>query len=252
MNHLRFLRYLDEVARCGSIRLAAERLHVAASAVNRRIQDLEEELGTPLFERLPRGMRLTAAGELFVRYIRDRSADLDEVRSRIEELKGLRRGKVRIVASQALAPAFLPRCVAQFRRQHSLVAFDVRIGDHIQALQMLRSFEADLANRTGCAVHAFDHTVDGLPAPVTGVRFNRVGLAPAEVPPALLSLPTMMAARGHDRVHLLKVDCEDCEWAVFGELARNDVVRPTWGKGHNQCDGLFRVGRPDMRRDKKT
>ena len=145
MNHLRFLRYLDEVARCGSIRLAAERLHVAASAVNRRIQDLEEELGTPLFERLPRGMRLTAAGELFVRYIRDRSADLDEVRSRIEELKGLRRGKVRIVASQALAPAFLPRCVAQFRRQHSLVAFDVRIGDHIQALQMLRSFEADLA-----------------------------------------------------------------------------------------------------------
>ena len=85
------------------------------------------------------------------------------------------------------------------------------------------SFEADLANRTGCAVHAFDHTVDHT-APVTGVRFDRVGLAPADAPPALLSLPAMVATRGHDRVHLLKVDCEDCEWAVFGELARGGAL----------------------------
>jgi len=111
MNHLRILRYIDEVARAGSIRQAAERLHVAASAVNRRVQDIEEELGTPIFERLPRGMRLTAAGEIFVRYIRGRSADLDEVRSQIEELKGLRRGSVKLVASQALAPVFMPRAV---------------------------------------------------------------------------------------------------------------------------------------------
>jgi molybdenum-dependent DNA-binding transcriptional regulator ModE len=88
MNHLRFLRYFDEVARTGSIRQAAERLHVAPSAVNRRIQDLEDELGVPLFERLPRGMRLTAAGELFVQYVRGRASALDQVRSEIEELQG--------------------------------------------------------------------------------------------------------------------------------------------------------------------
>ena len=86
------------------------------------------------------------------------------------------------------------------------------------------SFEADLANRTACAVHAFDNAVDGLPAPAAGARFNRVGLAPADAPPALLLLPTMMAARGHDRVHLLKVNCEDCKWAVFGELARGGAL----------------------------
>src|SRR5882757_6688067 len=144
MNHLRFLRYIDEVARAGSIRQAAERLHVAASAVNRRVQDIEEELGTPIFERLPRGMRLTAAGEIFVRYIRGRSADLDEVRSQIEELKGLRRGSVKLVASQALAPVFMPRAVASFRATHPLVAFHVTIGDHVQALQALRAFDIDL------------------------------------------------------------------------------------------------------------
>ncbi|MDA7418300.1 LysR family transcriptional regulator [Xenophilus arseniciresistens] len=144
MNHLRLLRYVDEVARAGSIRQAAERLHVAPSAVNRRIQDFEEELGTPLFERLPRGMRLTAAGELFVRYIRDRGAELERVRSEIEELQGLRRGRVRIVASQALAPRFLPEAIAAFREQHPLVAFDARIGDHVQAANALRTLETEL------------------------------------------------------------------------------------------------------------
>lgn len=144
MNHLRFLKYFDEVARVGSIRQAAESLHVAPSAVNRRIQDLEGELGVPLFERLPRGMRLTAAGELFVQYVRGRASALDEVRSEIEELQGLRRGSVKLVASQALAPECMPKLVADFRRTHPLVDFQVRIGDHVQALAALRAFETDL------------------------------------------------------------------------------------------------------------
>ena len=145
MNHLRFLRYADEVARAGSIRQAAERLHVAPSAVNRRIQDIEEELGTPIFERLPRGMRLTTAGELFMRYVRGRAAQLARVRSGLEGLKGLRPGTVRVVASQALAPRFLPQAIQAFRQSHPLVAFDVRIGDHVQAAEALRSFGTDLA-----------------------------------------------------------------------------------------------------------
>jgi len=145
MNHLRFLKYFDEVVRAGSIRQAAEALHVAPSAVNRRIQDLEEELGVPLFERLPRGMRLTAAGELFVQYVRGRASALDQVRSEIEELKGLRRGSVKVLSSQALAPQFMPRLVAHFRRAHPLVEFQVTIGDQVQALRALRAFETDLA-----------------------------------------------------------------------------------------------------------
>ena len=144
MNHLRFLRYVDEVARTGSVRQAAERLYVAPSAVIRRIQDLEEELGTAIFERLPRGMRLTSAGELFVAYIRSRTADLERVRSEIEELQGMRRGVVRIACSQALAPSFLPRSVALFRETHPRVAFQIRVTDRVQAMNALRAFETDL------------------------------------------------------------------------------------------------------------
>src|SRR3982075_4679352 len=134
MRHLRFLRYVDEVARAGSIRKAADVLHVPASAVNRRIMDLEEELGAPLFERRPRGVRLTAAGELFVRYIREQTGDVERMKSQIEDLKGLRRGTVRIACSQALALDFLPREIAEFRTRHPFVAFDVKVYAHERAM----------------------------------------------------------------------------------------------------------------------
>src|SRR6201992_1242209 len=134
MRHLRFLRYVDEVARAGSIRKAADQLHVTASAVNRRIMDLEEELGAPLFERRARGVRLTAAGELFVRYIREQTGDVERMKSQIEDLKGLRRGTVRIACSQALALDFLPREVAAFRERFSSVSFEVKVLDHEQAM----------------------------------------------------------------------------------------------------------------------
>src|ERR1700686_1600598 len=58
----RLLTYVDAVARHGSVRKAADALNVASSALNRQILDLELDLGSALFERLPRGVRLTAAG----------------------------------------------------------------------------------------------------------------------------------------------------------------------------------------------
>jgi molybdenum-dependent DNA-binding transcriptional regulator ModE len=61
---------LDTVARAGSIRKAADRLRIASTALNRSILNVEKELGTPLFERLPRGVRLTAAGEVLIATIR--------------------------------------------------------------------------------------------------------------------------------------------------------------------------------------
>jgi DNA-binding transcriptional LysR family regulator len=144
MKHLRILRYVDEVARTGSIRKAADHLNVTASAVNRRIMDLEDELGAQLFERRPRGVRLTAAGEVFVHYLREQDSDVERMKSQIEDLKGLRRGTVRIACSQALALDFLPREIAEFRTRHPLVAFDVKVLDHEQAMAALAAYEVDL------------------------------------------------------------------------------------------------------------
>jgi DNA-binding transcriptional LysR family regulator len=144
MKHLRILRYVDEVARTGSIRKAADHLNVTASAVNRRIMDLEEELGAQLFERRPRGVRLTAAGEVFVHYLREQDGGVERMKSQIEELRGLRRGTVRIACSQALALDFLPREIANFRTRHPLVSFAVKVLDHEQAIGALAAYEVDL------------------------------------------------------------------------------------------------------------
>lgn len=145
MRHLRLLRYVDEVARAGSIRKAAERLNLTASALNRRVQDIEEDLGTRIFERLPRGVRLNAAGELLIRHIRGQLADMSRVKSQIEDLSGFRRGTVSIACSQALAYDLLPSAIAAYRAEFPLVEFQVKVRDHGDALRALAEFEVDLA-----------------------------------------------------------------------------------------------------------
>jgi DNA-binding transcriptional LysR family regulator len=145
MRHLRLLNHVVEVARTGSIRRAAELLNLTPSAMNRRIQDLELEVGTPLFERRPRGVKLTTAGEMFVRYARSQIADAERMKSQVEDLRGLRRGPVLIACSQALAHDFLASRISEFGKRHPKVVFDVKIMDHDRALTALSAYDVDLA-----------------------------------------------------------------------------------------------------------
>jgi DNA-binding transcriptional LysR family regulator len=140
----RILTYVDAVARHGSIRKAAEALNIASSALNRRVLDLEQELGCNLFERLPRGVRPTAAGELFVDYVRRTISDLETVTSRIEQLRGLVRGRVKIAAVESAAEDLLPRAITLFQSAHPRVRFDVNIGAPQHLLQRLIKDQADL------------------------------------------------------------------------------------------------------------
>ena len=145
MRHLRILELVDEVARTGSIRRAAARLSFTASALTRRIQDLESELGVVLFERTPRGMRPTTAGDMFLAHTREQLAEAERLKSGLEDLQGLRRGKVRVACSQAVAPEFMPRAIGVFRGLYPMVDFDVRVVDHEQAATALASYDVDLA-----------------------------------------------------------------------------------------------------------
>ncbi|UEM23091.1 LysR family transcriptional regulator [Skermanella mucosa] len=142
---MRIWRYVDEAAKYGSLRKAAEQLNVTPSALQRRIQDVEEDLGAAIFERSAHGIRLTAAGESFIRWVRTQSADLERVRSHIEDLSGMRRGHVRIACSQALVNYFLPRQISEFRESFPLVSFQVSVVDQGSAIRMLREYETDLA-----------------------------------------------------------------------------------------------------------
>ena len=112
--------------------------------MNRRIQDLEAEVGTPLFERRPRGVKLTTAGEMFVRYARSQIADAERMKSQVEDLRGLRRGPVQLACSQALAHDFLASQVAVFLKKHPKVVFDLKVMDHERALAALAAYDVDL------------------------------------------------------------------------------------------------------------
>ncbi|EJT84990.1 LysR family transcriptional regulator [Pseudomonas putida S11] len=76
MTSIRQLRYFVEIAECGSFSAAAERLYIAQSALSRQIKELEQQLGTPLFERTARLPRLTLAGQAFLERARRLLADL--------------------------------------------------------------------------------------------------------------------------------------------------------------------------------
>ena len=106
MKHLLPLTYIDAVTKAGSIRKAAETLAITSTALNRRILAMEEELGVPIFERLPRGVRLTTAGEILIHHIREQLTDMERVKSQIADLTGERRGHVSIACSQALLSFF--------------------------------------------------------------------------------------------------------------------------------------------------
>ena len=140
----RALRYVEAVARCGSIRRAAESLSIASSAVNRMILDLERALDAKLFERLPRGVRLTSAGEYLLLHIRRSSADFETVRARIDGLKGVQRGHVAIAAIEAAIEPFLARAIAAFHLSHRLVSYDVRIAGALDIPEAVASGQVDL------------------------------------------------------------------------------------------------------------
>lgn len=160
------LVYLDAVARAGSIRKAADSLHVASTALNRRILNLEDELGTPIFERLTHGVRLTAAGEIFMAYVRSSLGELTSAVSQIEQLRGLVRGQVQIGAAESVTSDLLPAAMAQFQQRHPGVRFHVRSGGTEAVVKHLLADTVDLMLVHEPPQHDALHVLADLPQPL--------------------------------------------------------------------------------------
>jgi DNA-binding transcriptional LysR family regulator len=139
--HSSVLRYIDQVARLGSIRRAASVLNVASSAVNRQILKLEADMGTPLFERVGNGVRPTAAGDYVIRHARETLARWQTVRSEIATLSGDIHGEVRIVSIPAPLVRLLPRAIEATSRKHPHITFrviDASPADHAEEMRARR------------------------------------------------------------------------------------------------------------------
>ena len=139
----RFLRYFIAVGRLGSIRKAADELNVSASAIDRQILNVEAEIGMPLFERLPTGLRLTAAGEIMMAAGGRWQKNLSEVRAQIEDLRGLKRGHVEIAVIDALAKGVIPAAIQSLQSRYPGITIDVKVTGNDQVRRMIASNEVD-------------------------------------------------------------------------------------------------------------
>jgi DNA-binding transcriptional LysR family regulator len=135
--HLIALRYFGETVRTGSMRQAAEQLNVAASAVNRQILKLEDQLQCKLFDRRSEGVRLTAAGEVLYNYILRLERDLEKAVSQIDDLRGLRRGHIKLACEDGVGRDFLPPVLAEFHKSHPGITYSIEIASALEILHQV-------------------------------------------------------------------------------------------------------------------
>lgn len=138
------LRYFEAAIRLGSIRKAAEQLHVASSAVNRQLLLLEQEMGVELFERLPRGIRPTAAGETLLtqikRWDRETTLLMQEIGGRSEGV----RGTIRMAISETFIDNILPRAMRRLQAHFPRVDYTLVSGDTYRMINELLTQDADI------------------------------------------------------------------------------------------------------------
>lgn len=138
------LRYFLAVARTGSIAAASAHLNVASSAISRQIANLEAELDCILFERRPRGMVPSPAGELLAAHAHQTLLRAEQVAAEIQELHGLARGFIRIATSEGFALDLLPNAIAEFHAVHPGIRFEVQMLPPAQVTHVVAAGDADI------------------------------------------------------------------------------------------------------------
>lgn len=138
------LRYFLEVVRTGSITEASARLNVAGSAISRQIARLEADLGVSLFERRPRGMIPSQAGELLANHARRTILDHEHVVMEIRRLRGLTTGIVRLGGTEGFAVGLLPDAIYGFRNRYPGIRFELKILPTANVAKLVRDGDLDI------------------------------------------------------------------------------------------------------------
>lgn len=139
------LRAFEAVARIGHFTRAAGEIFVAQPSLSRQIGALETELGAELLRRAPTGVTLTAAGEVLLPIARRMLGDARAAREQLDELAGLRRGRVRLGAPPTLCVSLVADAVAAYRAAHPGVELHITEGGSRALVDALDEGALDLA-----------------------------------------------------------------------------------------------------------
>ena len=142
---LRHVRYFLAVAETRSFTRAAERLHVTQPTLSHQIKQLEQQIGTVLFERGTKDIELTAAGQLFKPYCERILREIDASVLAISELEGLMRGTLRVAVFHSVSHSMLPSILAEFALRYPGVHVTVQLVPQVGLERDLLSADLDFA-----------------------------------------------------------------------------------------------------------
>ena len=198
MLNLNHLRVFAAIAREGSITGAARALHVSQPAVSKQLADFERDVDAPLFDRLPRGVRLTATGRALLAHANRVFAAEAAAEAELANLRGLARGRLTVGASTTIGSYLVPALFGRFHRAHADVQLDLHIANTSVIQDAVLHDQVDLALTEGLV------SADGLEVrPV--YRDELVLITPPHhpllemqhvVPGTLRTLPVIFRERG--------------------------------------------------------
>ncbi|WP_198649974.1 LysR family transcriptional regulator [Zobellella maritima] len=139
------MKYLNEVARFGSLRKVAVHLNVDASAISRQLTQLEEELGAAVGTRSGQGFVLTQVGEELVALFRQQKASEDAALSRIEALQSLKRGRVSLAVGEGFIADLISAPLQAFMARYPGIQISVEMAGANEATRLVKEDRVDLA-----------------------------------------------------------------------------------------------------------
>ena len=139
----RQLETFAAVARLNSFTKAADALHLTQPAVSIQVKQISDTIGLALFEQTGRDIALTPAGEELVKTVRSLDDIWNRFESAIDDLKGMKRGKLR-VALVTTAKYFLPRMLGDFCKRYPDIDIELEIANRQKIIERLRNNQDDL------------------------------------------------------------------------------------------------------------
>lgn len=168
---LRHLRYFLMIAQTENVRRASRNLHVTQPAITRQLRDLEEELGVDLFERLPRGLKLSAAGRAYQEDVSQIMVAIDQARERAIRVAAGEMGILRIGYLEISAwKGIVPETFQAYTRKYPSLRLELLPDNTARQYELLERGEVD-----GGFVYPFDDLPEGCEA--IPVRNSNIVLA---------------------------------------------------------------------------
>jgi DNA-binding transcriptional LysR family regulator len=139
------LRVVRAIADEGSITAAAASLGYSQPALSQQMKRLEQRLGVPVIERVGRSVRLTEAGRVLARHAPAVTTALDAAAGELAELRGLRAGRVRLIAFPSASPTVVPRLLSDLAEHHPAITITYVEAEPPEAVEAVREDRADIA-----------------------------------------------------------------------------------------------------------